>query len=135
MGKGIVLGCAVTLHSGLVLVDETHDKALYPDINDYLFEYLSHNDYYYLYDSVEELYIQQGDETKPVSHLDFVNWRNFDMDASRIFSNLNENTYALVYNWDPIHENVVALRTIPEPTTGTPSLLALAGLCMRRRRK
>ena len=135
MGKGIVMGCAVTLHSGLVLVDETHDKALYPDINDYLFEYLSHNDYYYLYDSVEELYIQQGDETKPVSHLDFVNWRNFDMDASRIFSNLNENTYALVYNWDPIHENVVALRMIPEPTTGTLSLLALAGLCMRRRRK
>lgn len=135
MGKGIVMGCAVTLHSGLVLVDETHDKALYPDINDYLFEYLSHNDYYYLYDSVEELYIQQGDETKPVSHLDFVNWRNFDMDASRIFSNLNENTYALVYNWDPIHENVVALRMIPEPTTGSLSLLALAGLCARRRRK
>ena len=83
---------------------------------------------------MEELCIQQGEEVKPFTQLDFVNWRNYDMDASRVFTNLDENTYALVYNWDPIHENVVALRMMPEPATTTLSLLALAALAARRRK-
>lgn len=131
---GLIMGSSVTLKEGVLLQDSMHQQQ-YPDINDFLFEYLSHNDYYYLYDSVEELYIQQGDEAKPVSHLDFVNWRNFDMDASSVFTNLSENTYALVYSWDGSNVGSVALTLIPEPTTGTLSLLALAVLAARRRRK
>ena len=131
---GLIMGSSVTLKEGVLLQDSMHQQQ-YPDINDFLFEYLSHNDYYYLYDSVDELYIQQGDEAKPVSHLDFVNWRNFDMDASSVFTNLSENTYALVYSWDGSNVGSVALTLIPEPTTGTLSLLALAVLAARRRRK
>ena len=84
---------------------------------------------------MEELYIQQGAEVKRFTQLDFVNWRNFDMDASRVFTNLDENTYALVYNWNADNTGRVALVMIPEPTTGTLSLLALCALAARRRRK
>ena len=134
---GLIMGSSVTLKEGVLLQDSLHDVPS-QDMNAFLFDYFKGEgapEYYYLYDSVEELYIQQGAEVKRFTQLDFVNWRNFDMDASRVFTELDENTYALVYNWDPIHQNVVALRLLPEPTTGTLSLLALCALAARRRRK
>ena len=133
-GHGLIMGSEVTLESGALLSNASLEAPV-DDFNAFLFDYLSSNEYYYLYDSVEDLYIQQGDEVKPFKELDFVNARNMDMDASRVFTNLDENTYALVYNWDPIHENVVALRMMPEPTTSTLSLLALCALAARRRRR
>ena len=134
---GLIMGSSVTLKEGVLLQDSLHDVPS-QNMNAFLFDYFKGEgapEYYYLYDSVEELYIQQGAEVKRFTELDFVNWRNFDMDASRVFTELDENTYALVYNWDPIHQNVVALRLLPEPTTGTLSLLALCALAARRRRK
>ncbi|MDO4953574.1 MAG: LamG-like jellyroll fold domain-containing protein [Akkermansia sp.] len=134
---GLIMGSSVTLKEGVLLQDSLHVGPS-QDMNAFLFDYFKGEgapEYYYLYDSVEELYIQQGAEVKRFTQLDFVNWRNFDMDASRVFTELDENTYALVYNWDPIHKNVVALRLLPEPTTGTLSLLALCALAARRRRK
>lgn len=130
---GLIMGSRVTLKEGVLLQDSMHQE--YPDINDFLFEYLSNNDYYSLYDSVEELYIQQGGTAQQVYELKFTDWRHFDLDASRIFTNLNENTYALVYNWNAENTGRVALVMIPEPTTGTLSLLALCALAARRRRK
>ena len=53
------------------------------------------------------------------------------VDASTVFSGLEQGTYNLVYS-----NNTVSLTaSIPEPTTATLSLLALAGLAARRRRK
>ena len=132
--NGLIMGSSVTLKEGVLLQDSLHQQQ-YPDINDFLFEYLSDNDYYYLYDSVEELYIQQGGTTQQVYELNFTDWRHFDMDASSVFTNLSENTYALVYSWDGSNVGSVALVMIPEPTTGTLSLLALCALAARRRRK
>ena len=136
-GNGLIMGSEVTIESGALLSNASLGAPV-DDFNAFLFDYLTGEgapEYYYLFDSVEDLYIQQGEEVKPFTQLDFVNWRDYDMDASRVFANLDENTYALVYNWDPIHENVVALRMMPEPTTGTLSLLALCALAARRRRK
>lgn len=135
-GNGLIMGSEVTIESDALLSNASLGAQV-DDFNAFLFDYLTGEgapEYYYLFDSVEELYIQQGDEVKPFKELDFVNARNMDMDASRVFANLDENTYALVYNWDPIHENVVALRMMPEPTTGVLSLLALGLLAGRRRR-
>ena len=131
---GLIMGSSVTLKMGALLEDSKNGVES-EDMNAFLFEYLSNNPYYYLYDSVEELYIQQGAAPKRYTELDFVNWLDFDMDASRIFANLNENTYALVYNWDTENTGRVALVMIPEPATGTLSLLALCALAARRRRK
>ncbi len=52
------------------------------------------------------------------------------VDAASVFSGIEAGTYNLVYS-----DNVVSIRAIPEPTTATLSLLALAGLAARRRRK
>ncbi|MBQ2380045.1 MAG: PEP-CTERM sorting domain-containing protein, partial [Akkermansia sp.] len=52
-------------------------------------------------------------------------------DASKYFANLpTENQYVLSYT-----NGNVAIKLIPEPTTATLSLLALAGLAARRRRR
>lgn len=131
---GLIMGSSVTLKEGALLQDNKNGVTS-EDMNTFLFEYLSHNDYYFLYNDVEEFYIQQGGSTKQKYELNFTDWLHFDLDASRVFTNLDENTYALVYNWDPIYKDVVALRMIPEPTTGTLSLLALCALAARRRRK
>ena len=134
LGNGLHMGSKVTLEYGTLLTNNELGEPV-ADFNDFLFEYLSSNPYYSLYDSVDELYIQQGAEVKRFTQLDFVNWRNFDLDASRVFTNLDENTYALVYNWNADNTGRVALVMIPEPTTGTLSLLALCALAARRRRK
>lgn len=56
-----------------------------------------------------------------------------EVDASTYFTNLTEGDYMLVYNGT---DQVVSIQaTVPEPTTATLSLLALAALTARRRRK
>ena len=53
------------------------------------------------------------------------------VDASTVFTGMTAGTYNLVF----ANGNVsIASAAIPEPTTATLSLLALAGLCARRRR-
>lgn len=56
------------------------------------------------------------------------------MDAAEYFSNLFDNT-GLVIRYDSEDGTVRIIQTIPEPTTATLSLLALAALAARRRRR
>ena len=55
-----------------------------------------------------------------------------EVDASIYFTNLAAGNYLLVYN--EVEQTVSIQATIPEPTTATLSLLALAALAARRRR-
>lgn len=58
----------------------------------------------------------------------------FTTDAARIFANVGEaDEYILIYSGSAV--GVVSIQAVPEPTTATLSLLALAGLVARRRRK
>lgn len=93
---------------------------------------LGFGEYYYLFNGVDNLYINDAQ----VGKLDFKDWQHFNMDANQVFTNLTPQTYALVYNWDNgANVGSVALTLLPEPTTGTLSLLALCALAARRRRK
>ena len=56
-----------------------------------------------------------------------------EVDASIYFSNLTAGDYSIIY--DNIGKIVTIQATVPEPTTATLSLLALAALAARRRRK
>ncbi len=121
---GLTMGSSVFLKTGNLLGES--------DLT--LLGGLEYGEYYYLFNDVEDLYIN-GEH---VDKLDFQDWQHFDLDASQVYTNLDTQTYALVYNWTPINgSNVgtIAITIIPEPTTGTMSLLALAALAARRRRK
>lgn len=56
-------------------------------------------------------------------------------DASTVFTNLGTGDFTLKYNTDGGIVQMVANRAVPEPTTATLSMLALAGLMARRRRR
>lgn len=56
-------------------------------------------------------------------------------DASTVFTNLGKGDFTLKYNTDGGIVQMVANRAVPEPTTATLSMLALAGLMARRRRR
>lgn len=59
-----------------------------------------------------------------------------DLDASLVYTDLEKGKYAMVYNWGQnVGTYTVALYLIPEPATTSLSLLALAALAARRRRK
>ena len=86
---------------------------------------------------------------------DYMHWNNIDKDgvltlfkgvtgvtgftdgadASTVFTNLGTGDFTLKYNADGGIVQMVANRAVPEPTTATLSLLALAGLMARRRRR
>ncbi len=120
---GLTMGSSVFLKTGNLLGES--------DLT--LLGGLEYGEYYYLFNDVEDLYIN-GEH---VDKLDFQDWQHFDLDASQVYTNLDTQTYALVYNWTPINgSNVgtIAITIIPEPTTGTLSLLALMALAARRRR-
>ncbi len=86
---------------------------------------------------------------------DYMHWNNIDKDgvltlfkgvtdvtgfidgadASTVFTNLGTGDFTLKYNTDGGIVQMVANRAVPEPTTATLSMLALAGLMARRRRR
>ena len=86
---------------------------------------------------------------------DYMHWNNIDKDgvltlfegvtgvddctdgddASTVFTNLGTGDFTLRYIADGGIVQMVAKRAVPEPTTATLSLLALAGLMARRRRR
>ena len=86
---------------------------------------------------------------------DYMHWNNIDKDgvltlfkgvtdvagfidgadASTVFTNLGTGDFTLKYNADGGIVQMVANRAVPEPTTATLSMLALAGLMARRRRR
>ena len=130
---GLLLGSAVTLHEGNLLAVEGHTEMDYVDA--YLRDYFGGrtDKLYVLYSGTEgdplEFYI----DNQLVDHdIKFKDWKNFDMDASEIYSNLYAQTYYLVY--DGSNVGSIAIGLLPEPTTGTLSLLALCALAARRRR-
>ena len=126
--QGLIMGSTVTLNSGSTLqVDGT-------DANEFLRGYLEDHQYYTLFSDVEK-FVFNGVEQNELGIRD---WTDFDLDANRIYSNLTSNTYAVVYTMDTSaggNVGMIALTLVPEPTTGTLSLLALAALAARRRRK
>ena len=133
-GAGLLLGSEITLHEGNLLAVEGHTEMDYVDA--YLRDYFGGrtDKLYTLYSGTEgdplEFYI----DGQLVNHdIKFKDWKNFDMDASEIYSNLYAQTYYLVY--DGSNVGSIAIGLLPEPTTGTLSLLALCALAARRRRK
>ena len=118
---GLTMGCSMSLNTGDLLGDA--DLGFVQD--------LKFGDYYYLYNGVDSLTVN-GTQ---YDSLNFKDWTDFDMDASTVYTQLDEKRYALVYSWNGSNVGTIAITLIPEPTTGTLSLLALCALAARRRRK
>ncbi|MDO4816955.1 MAG: hypothetical protein Q3986_00820 [Akkermansia sp.] len=139
LGEGLIMGSDVSMYTGDLLAvtpeggSQTTDEAL---VDAYLRAFFAQGDheYYTLFTGVDTFSINDIVQTKDLT---FTDWLHFSLDASRVFDNLIENTYALVYDMDGgvgLGEGTVALKLIPEPTTGTLSLLALMALAARRRK-
>ncbi|MDO4818503.1 MAG: sialate O-acetylesterase [Akkermansia sp.] len=118
---GLTMGSTVELNMGDLL--GTEDLGFVQN--------LKFGEYYYLYNDVESLSVN-GTQ---YDSLNFKDWTDFDMDASTVYTQLDEKRYALVYSWNGENVGRVAITLLPEPTTGTLSLLALCALAARRRRK
>ena len=131
-GMGLLMGSEVTLSKGMTLNDYSGDWATWKDGTTYA-----------LFTGVDGLDIGNGVTT---GTMDYTKW----VDAKEYFSNIEEsNRYFLCYSGAPDQNAVgvltsvnngsnvgmVYIMTMPEPTTGTLSLLALAALAARRRRK
>ena len=130
---GLLMGSNVTLNSNSYLDIEGYSQ---DQVSGYLYNYLASGEHelYYLYigkdgDPIELTIndvLQQAD-------LDKRSWNDYDMDANTIYANLQAQTFYVRY--DGSNVGMVAIGLIPEPTTSTLSLLALAALAARRRRK
>lgn len=118
---GLTMGCSLSLNTGDLL--GTEDLGFVQD--------LKFGDYYYLSNGVDSLTVN----STQYEAMNFQDYKHFDMDASKVYTQLDENRYALVYSWNGENVGRVAITLLPEPTTGTLSLLALAALAARRRRK
>ena len=131
-GAGLLMGSDVTLSKGMTLNDYSADWATWKDGTAYT-----------LFTGVDGLNIGNGMTT---GALDYTKW----VDAREYFSNIEEsNRYFLCYGGAPdpnavgvltsvnngSNVGMVYIMTVPEPATGTLSLLALAALAARRRRK
>ncbi len=110
----LTLGGALTLQEGITLGDATLSRIQSLTLG-------------------EELILFQGVESQlTLGETTYSSLTAEDgMLASGFFSNLGSNNYVLTYS----ENNAVAIYAIPEPTTATLSLLALAALAARRRRK
>lgn len=137
LGEGLIMGSDVSMWTGDLLAvttgdGQTTDEAV---VDAYLRNYFAQgNELYTLFTGVDTFSI---DGIVRDQDLTFTDWLHFDLDAAHLFNNLIENTYALVYDMDGgvgLGEGTVALKMIPEPATGTLSLLALMALAARRRR-
>ena len=131
-GAGLLMGSTVTLSTGMTLNDYSADWATWKEGTKYV-----------LFTGVDGLDIG-GDMM--AGTLDYTQW----VDAKEYFSNIEEsNRYFLCYGGAPDQNakgiltavndgsnvGMVYIMTMPEPTTSTLSLLALAALAARRRRK
>ncbi|MCQ2370876.1 MAG: autotransporter-associated beta strand repeat-containing protein [Akkermansia sp.] len=130
-GAGLLMGSTVTLSTGMTLNDYSADWATWKDGTKYV-----------LFTGVDGLDIGGGMMT---GTLDYTQW----VDAKEYFTNIEEsNRYFLCYGGAPAQNakgiltavndgsnvGMVYIMTMPEPTTSTLSLLALAALAARRRK-
>ena len=130
-GAGLLMGSTVTLSKGMTLKDYSADWATWKDGTKYV-----------LFSGVDGLSIG-GDMM--TGTLDYTQW----VDAKEYFSNIEEsNRYFLCYGGAPAQNakgiltavndgsnvGMVYIMAMPEPTTSTLSLLALAALAARRRK-
>ena len=130
-GLGLAMGSSVTLNTGMTLEGYSSDWATWKDGTTYV-----------LFTGVDSLNIGSGAQTAAI---DYTKW----VDAKDYFTNLGEaNRYFLCYTgadsanggvaqytFDGSNVGTVYIMVMPEPTTGTLSLLALCALAARRRRK
>ena len=131
-GAGLLMGSEVTLSKGLTLNDYSSEWATWKDGTTYT-----------LFTGVDGLDIGNGVTT---GTMDYTQW----VDAKEYFDNIKEsNRYFLCFGGAPDQNaqgvltaandgsnvGMVYIMTMPEPTTSTLSLLALAALAARRRRK
>ena len=130
-GMGLAMGSTVTLNKGMELADYSEEWASW-----------SVGTKYVLFTGVDGLNIGNDFQT---SAIDYTQW----VDAQQYFSNIGEvNRYFLCYTgadsmnggvgqytFNGSNVGMVYIMVMPEPTTGTLSLLALAALAARRRRK
>lgn len=137
LGEGLIMGSDVSMWTGDLLAvtpeggSQSTDEAV---VDAYLRAYFAvdGNEYYTLFTGVDTFSIDGIAQTQDLT---FTDWLHFDLDAAHLFGNLVENTYAVVYHMGAnAGEGTVALQMIPEPMTGTLSLLALAALAARRRK-
>ncbi len=132
-GKGLLMGSTVTLNKGMTLED--YSSSVWSTWED--------GTKYALFSGVDGLSIGDSMGTEAI---DYTQW----VDASQYFTNIDEvNRYFLCYDGAPADNQngvlqasfngsnvgMVYVMVMPEPTTGTLSLLALAALAARRRRK
>lgn len=138
LGEGLIMGSDVSMWTGDLLAVTTEDGQTTNEavVDAYLRNYFAQgNEYYTLFTGVDTFSINDVVQTQDLT---FTDWLHFDLDAASVFDNIIANTYAVVYDMDGgigAGHGTVALKIIPEPTTGTLSLLALMALAARRRRK
>ena len=131
-GAGLAMGSPMTLNTGMTLEGYSSDWATWKDGTTYV-----------LYTGVDSLNIGL-DGADPTAAIDYTKW----VDAKDYFQNLGEaNRYFLCYTgansasggvaqytFDGSNVGTVYIMVMPEPTTSTLSLLALAALAARRRK-
>ena len=129
---GLQLGSALTINQGMTL--EGYNSDVWSTWED--------GTTYTLFTGVDSLDIGGGTQTAAI---DYTQW----VDAQQYFTNIEEsNRYFLCYTgadsmsggvgqykFDGSNVGTVYIMVMPEPTTGTLSLLALCALAARRRRK
>ena len=131
--NGLLMGSTVTLNKGMNLED--YSSSVWSTWED--------GTKYALFSGVDGLNIGAGMGTEAI---DYTQW----VDAKEYFTNIEEaNRYFLCYDGAPADNQngvlqasfngsnvgMVYIMVMPEPTTGTLSLLALCALVARRRRK
>ena len=132
-GAGLLMGSTVTLNKGMTLEGYSTD----------VWSTWADGTTYTLFTSVDGLNIGDSMSTEAI---DYTAW----VDAKEYFTNIEEaNRYFLCYGgapadnqnavlqatYDGSNVGMVYVMVMPEPTTGTLSLLALCALAARRRRK
>ena len=121
-GTGLALGSTLTLNPGMNLSQSDFDTV----------QHLGIGGTYTLFNGVDELTLN-GSTPAYVGQTDAIT-TEARVDAADYYNNLERGQYYLVYNGSNVGQ-VAIFSTVPEPATSTLSLLALAALAARRRRK
>ena len=117
---GLSMGSDVTLMLGEVALSEDDLAAV---------RSLTRNQNYDLFSSVDQFSTNGVDFTREIGMAD--EW----LDAAYVFSNIDETGRYYLFYSKAEDGGTIYIKGIPEPTTGTLSLLALCALAARRRRK